>query len=92
MELLLLKFALPELDIHWPEKQLLFLLPKELLAVLHENFLPSLSSKFSNSAHDGPFEVAFHSGLSLLALYLIMYPKNYPQIGIITSAARFLPI
>lgn len=56
-------------------------LPTMLGCVLHESYLPSLSETFSNASHDGPYDVALDTGESLLALYRLVYPPNYPQIG-----------
>lgn len=78
----LTNFALPGFTIEWPEHQLLFSLPADLSSVLHEDYLPSLSSTFRNASHDGPFETALRSGLALLALYMIVYPPRYPPSGI----------
>ena len=56
-------------------------LPKELLPVLHESYLPSLSEAFSKTSHEGPYAEAIDRGLTLLAFYVMLYPPNYPQIG-----------
>ncbi|KAH9922858.1 SET domain-containing protein [Epithele typhae] len=56
-------------------------LPLELRAVLHEDYLPALSEAFSRTAHEGPYGHAVEAGLTLLALYVVVYPPNYPQIG-----------
>ncbi|KAI0770234.1 SET domain-containing protein [Fomes fomentarius] len=56
-------------------------LPGELHAIFQETYLPSLSEQFSKTSHDGPYGDAVDSGLTLLALYIAVYPPNYPQIG-----------
>ena len=58
------------------------LLPIETLPlVLSEQYLPNLAEEFSLASHDGPFDVALKRGRTLLALYAVIYPQNYPQIG-----------
>ncbi|KAL0570031.1 hypothetical protein V5O48_011929 [Marasmius crinis-equi] len=56
--------------------------PNTLRGVLHESYLASLSERFSNAAHDGSYEVAMEAGATLTALYRLVYPPNYPQIGL----------
>ncbi|TBU44468.1 SET domain-containing protein [Dichomitus squalens] len=56
-------------------------LPAVLLPVLHESYLPALSEAFSKTSHEGPYSEAIDSGLTLLAFYVMLYPPNYPQIG-----------
>ncbi|KAJ8516899.1 hypothetical protein ONZ45_g5832 [Pleurotus djamor] len=56
-------------------------LPPQLFCFLKEEFLEQLSSTFSQASHDGPHDLALSSGSTLLALYLLIYPMNYPQIG-----------
>jgi SET and MYND domain-containing protein len=56
-------------------------LPITLNDVLHEAYLEQLSEEFSKAAHDGDYATAIISGYTLLALYLLIYPKNYPQTG-----------
>ncbi|KAL1748227.1 hypothetical protein HDZ31DRAFT_29990 [Schizophyllum fasciatum] len=55
--------------------------PPHLYGALKETFISSLSKKFTDAAHDGPYRIAHSAGAALLALYLIIYPDNYPQIG-----------
>jgi hypothetical protein len=55
--------------------------PKVLYPVLHESYLMAVSQRFSNASHDGPSDIALETGLTLLALYVLIYPQNYPQIG-----------
>lgn len=58
------------------------LLPIETLPlVLSEQYLPNLAEEFSSASHDGPFDAALRRGRVLLALYVVIYPQNYPQIG-----------
>ncbi|EIN12756.1 SET domain-containing protein [Punctularia strigosozonata HHB-11173 SS5] len=60
-------------------------LPPNLLAVLHESYLPALSAAFSTASHDVEsadiLATALQTGQTILALYLLLYPRNYPQIG-----------
>ena len=55
--------------------------PPALYPVLREEYLTKLSSTFSESSHQGQYSLAIDSGLTLLALYVLIYPMNYPQIG-----------
>jgi len=57
------------------------LTPPSLYPTLEEAFLEQLSELFSKASHEGDYEAARESGASLLALYLLIYPPNYPQIG-----------
>ncbi|KAI0648097.1 SET domain-containing protein [Trametes meyenii] len=52
-----------------------------LRLVFHESYLPGLSELFSKTSHEGPYLDAVESGLTLLALYVLVYPPNYPQTG-----------
>lgn len=56
-------------------------LPTTLYPLLHEIYLPTISEIFSNASHDGPYDQALSVGRTLLALYLVIYPPQYPQIG-----------
>ncbi|KAJ7069695.1 hypothetical protein C8F01DRAFT_1217270 [Mycena amicta] len=56
-------------------------IPTDLLPVFHESFITHLAETFSNASHDGEYATAISSGGSLLALYRLVYPPNYPQIG-----------
>ena len=78
---LLVKLVFPDTELKWPPRPVMFDLPPELYIVLSEDFLPSLSKKFTDAAHDGPLTVALRGGLLLLALYLVIYPPRFPQIG-----------
>ncbi|KAJ6613275.1 hypothetical protein B0H10DRAFT_241912 [Mycena sp. CBHHK59/15] len=55
--------------------------PPALLSVFHESFISSLAETFRNASHDGSYALALDSGDVLLALYRLIYPPNYPQIG-----------
>ena len=55
--------------------------PPALYPVLREEYLTRLSSTFSESSHQGQYDLAINSGMTLLALYVLIYPSNYPQIG-----------
>ena len=56
-------------------------IPSHLYPAFKEAFISSLSKKFTDAAHDGPYDVAQKAGAALLALYLMIYPDNYPQVG-----------
>ncbi|KAJ3531387.1 hypothetical protein NMY22_g8174 [Coprinellus aureogranulatus] len=56
-------------------------LPKSLRSVLNESYMSELSEAFSKASHEGDYKTAADSGVTLLALYLLVYPRNYPQIG-----------
>lgn len=56
-------------------------MPRSLLCLLSEQYLESLSKSFTESSHDGPYRLALDTGSTLLALYMVIYPTNYPQIG-----------
>ena len=56
-------------------------LPAGLGCVLMEDYISSLSEEFSKASHEGVYTVAFDAGLTLLAIYVVIYPPNYPQIG-----------
>ncbi|KAJ7288313.1 hypothetical protein C8J57DRAFT_1279819 [Mycena rebaudengoi] len=56
--------------------------PRELLPVFHEAYISFLSETFRNASHDGVYELALSSGEALLAVYRLVYPPNYPQIGL----------
>ncbi|KAF9445392.1 hypothetical protein P691DRAFT_710399 [Macrolepiota fuliginosa MF-IS2] len=57
-------------------------LPASLRCVLHESYMEHLSEQFSKASHEGNYSIAVPSGFTLLALYLLVYPHNYPQIGL----------
>jgi hypothetical protein len=56
-------------------------IPPPLLCVFHETYLSTLSETFSKASHEGQYDLALDSGLTLLAVYIMIYPANYPQIG-----------
>ena len=56
-------------------------LPEDLHCVFDPQYLPALSEEFSKSSHEGAYDLALSAGRSLLALYAIIYPAYYPQIG-----------
>lgn len=56
-------------------------MPAILQPVFHETYLPALSELFSKTSHEGPYVDAVEAGLTLLALYVVVYPPQYPQIG-----------
>lgn len=58
-----------------------FSLPKELHTLLNPDYLPSLSEEFSRTSHEGEASKALSHGRILLALYAVIYPSRYPQIG-----------
>ncbi|KAH7885040.1 hypothetical protein F5I97DRAFT_1937350 [Phlebopus sp. FC_14] len=68
--------------IELPEEPVdLTLVPAPLFSLLRESYLSRLCESFSSLSHDGPFESALDSGLTVLAFYTLIYPPNYPQIG-----------
>lgn len=56
-------------------------IPHQLLCAFHESYLANLSETFSKTSHAGQYDIACDVGLTLLALYVIIYPPNYPLIG-----------
>ncbi|KAI0354898.1 SET domain-containing protein [Trametes cingulata] len=56
-------------------------MPATLHPTFHESYLPTLSELFSKTSHEGPYVDAVEAGLTLLAWYVLVYPPNYPQIG-----------
>lgn len=56
-------------------------LPENLYPVLHESYLSRLTDAFSKSSHEGSYHAALDVGLTVFAVYLLIYPENYPQIG-----------
>ncbi|KAH9947569.1 SET domain-containing protein [Amylocystis lapponica] len=63
-------------DLHCFER-----VPETLYSLFHESYLPGISELFSRASHEGPYNDAVAMGLTLLALYVVRYPANYPQIG-----------
>jgi len=64
-------------------------IPESLRTVYHEFYLTELSETFSKASHEGQYDIALDSGVTLLALYVLLYPVNYPQIGATQSFFRF---
>ncbi|KAH7924953.1 hypothetical protein BV22DRAFT_1034559 [Leucogyrophana mollusca] len=56
-------------------------IPSHLVPVFQESYLTKLSGTFSSTSHDGPYDIALDVGLTVLAIYSLIYPPNYPQIG-----------
>ncbi|KAF8967151.1 hypothetical protein BDZ97DRAFT_569682 [Flammula alnicola] len=56
-------------------------IPPSLYCVLRESYMGSLSETFSEASHEGQYDLAIESGMTLLSLYVLVYPINYPQIG-----------
>ncbi|KIM43208.1 hypothetical protein M413DRAFT_398217 [Hebeloma cylindrosporum] len=55
--------------------------PPSLYCMLREGYMAGLSETFSKASHEGQYDVALESGVTLLSLYLLVYPPNYPQTG-----------
>ncbi|KAG6909153.1 hypothetical protein DXG01_001905 [Tephrocybe rancida] len=55
--------------------------PQMLHHVFHETYLSNLSETFSKSSHELQYESAMDAGTTLLGAYILIYPPNYPQIG-----------
>ncbi|TFY80212.1 hypothetical protein EWM64_g3797 [Hericium alpestre] len=56
-------------------------IPEALRVFFHPSVVPKLSEMFSETSHEGPFEKALNVGHVLLAVYILVYPPNYPQTG-----------
>jgi hypothetical protein len=56
-------------------------IPASLRSLFHPSILPRLAESFSSKSHGPAPESALHDGLTLLGLYHLIYPPNYPQIG-----------
>jgi hypothetical protein len=56
-------------------------IPPSLLPYLHPDSLPAIAEMFSEASHAGFASRALELGRRLLAIYLLIYPPNYPQIG-----------
>jgi hypothetical protein len=65
-------------------------IPPPLFCVYHEEYLSIVSETFSKASHEGQYDVALDYGLTLLAVYIMIYPANYPQIGEL-KRPRFAP-
>ncbi|KAJ7600682.1 hypothetical protein C8J56DRAFT_767329 [Mycena floridula] len=56
-------------------------IPRELSPVFSESYITGLSEEFSKSSHEGAYTAALQAGVTLLDVYQLIYPLNYPQIG-----------
>ncbi|PCH40034.1 hypothetical protein WOLCODRAFT_116534 [Wolfiporia cocos MD-104 SS10] len=56
-------------------------IPEGLGPLFHESYLSDISERFSKASHEGGYAEALEIGLTQLALYCLVYPTNYPQIG-----------
>lgn len=65
--------------------------PSELLCLFRESCLTELCESFSSFRHDGPFESALEVGLVVLVFYAVIYPPNYPQIGVFWTISMVVP-
>ena len=72
-------------DFQLPEEQLCVKLPKNLQPLMDASVLSVLTAKFGLASDEGPLEVAMHTGKTILAIYLCIYPARYPLIGSCTS-------
>ena len=64
--------------------------PPALYCMLREGYMGGLSETFSKASHEGQYDLALESGVTLLSLYLLIYPPNYPQIGKIRAHCNFV--
>ncbi len=58
-------------------------LPAELYPILNQSYLPGLTEAFSKASHEGECDLALSTGRTLLAVYVVIYPSNFPLIGTI---------
>lgn len=63
------------------QRGLLRPVPEDLRCFLSEDYIATLSEQFSAESHEGSYDSALQAGLSLLDVYRLIYPENYPQIG-----------
>ncbi|KAI0269910.1 hypothetical protein BC834DRAFT_922711 [Gloeopeniophorella convolvens] len=56
-------------------------IPASLRSLFHPSVLPDLAESFSAKSHSASLDAALVDGLTLLALYHLIYPPNYPQTG-----------
>ncbi|CDO71423.1 hypothetical protein BN946_scf184909.g17 [Trametes cinnabarina] len=85
MEAALRMFALGGTNgvVRLPDNPALFeKLPVTLHPIFHESYLPNLSELFSQTSHEGAYVEAIEAGFTQLAFYAVVYPPNYPQIGL----------
>ncbi|KAG6820728.1 hypothetical protein H0H93_012781 [Arthromyces matolae] len=57
-------------------------IPSNLHCIFHEAYLSQLSESFSKASHGSQYDTAVEAGVTLLAAYILIYPPNYPQIGV----------
>ncbi|KAI0057828.1 SET domain-containing protein [Artomyces pyxidatus] len=57
-------------------------IPEALHSLFNSTILPNLAEAFSQASHNGSYATALDEGLNLLALYILIYPPNYPQTGL----------
>lgn len=55
--------------------------PRNILSLLDQKYLPALSEAFSSASHGGRHNEGVTKGATLLALYFVLYPGNYPLVG-----------
>lgn len=63
-------------------------LPDALKCIFHEEFLTRMTKLFSDKSHDGPLGQALVTGEIVLYVYKLIYPENYPQIGVLFPILR----
>ena len=73
---------------HWDTLQDFLRVPALLHSLFHSSILPSLAESFSSKSHGPEPESALYDGLTLLGLYRLIYPPNYPQIGRLVTSDR----
>lgn len=57
-------------------------IPAEVCIYLHESVLPACTEAFGEAAGDvEQADEALEVGLTVLAIYTLIYPPNYPQTG-----------
>ncbi|TFY65665.1 hypothetical protein EVG20_g5424 [Dentipellis fragilis] len=57
-------------------------IPEDLWPFFDRSVIPALSEPFSQASHEGSYDVALRTGHTLLAVYMLVYPPNYPQTGL----------
>lgn len=57
------------------------MLPPELYPLFDQSYLPRISEAFSKASHEGQYDVALMAGLVMLAMYVVIYPSNFPLVG-----------
>lgn len=61
-------------------------IPEMLYPLFHQSVIPKLSEEFSKASHEGMVGRAMEVGHVLLAVYVLVYPPGYPQIGMSSFA------